>query len=46
MGVPEVTVKTDRGEVVLRPGDLVTFPKGLSCTWQVSKAVRKHYQFG
>lgn len=42
----EVTVKTDRGEVALRPGDLVTFPQGLSCTWHVSHAVRKHYRFG
>ena len=42
----EVVVKTDTGEVVLRPGDLATFPQGLSCTWHVSKAVRKHYRFG
>ena len=42
----DVTVKTDRGEVALRLGDLVTFPKGLSCTWHVRKAVRKHYRFG
>ena len=27
-------------------GDLVTFPQGLSCTWQVKKNVRKHYKFG
>ncbi|KAJ4968861.1 hypothetical protein NE237_015562 [Protea cynaroides] len=26
-------------------GDLVTFPKGLSCTWDVSVAVDKHYKF-
>lgn len=26
-------------------GDLVTFPTGMSCTWQIRKAVRKHYQF-
>ncbi|KAK2994708.1 hypothetical protein RJ640_002514 [Escallonia rubra] len=26
-------------------GDLVTFPKGLSCTWDVSVAVDKHYIF-
>ena len=25
--------------------DLVVFPKGLSCVWQVKKAVRKHYVF-
>jgi uncharacterized cupin superfamily protein len=42
----EVTVKTDRGEVALRPGDLVSFPQGLSCTWRVIKSVRKHYRFG
>lgn len=40
-----VTVKTDRGEVTIGKGDLVTFPKGLSCTWQVHQAVRKHYRF-
>jgi uncharacterized cupin superfamily protein len=27
-------------------GDLVIFPKGLSCVWKVEKAVRKHYNFG
>ena len=42
----DVVVKTDKGELALRPGDLVTFPKGLSCTWHVNKAVRKHYRFG
>ncbi len=26
-------------------GDLVTFPKGMSCTWKVLKDVRKHYRF-
>lgn len=26
-------------------GDLVTIPKGLSCTWDVSVAVDKHYKF-
>ena len=42
----EVTVKTDQGSVSLKPGDLVTFPKGLACTWHVIKPVRKHYRFG
>jgi len=27
-------------------GDLVVFPKGLSCVWQVKKPVRKYYVFG
>ncbi len=42
----EATVKTDEGEVSIGKGDWVTFPKGLSCTWIVKKAVRKHYHFG
>jgi hypothetical protein len=42
----EVTVKTDQGRATLTPGDLVTFPKGLSCTWHVTKPIRKHYRFG
>ena len=44
------------GEVVVTPqgggdavrvgqGDLVTFPVGLSCTWEVRRPVRKHYSF-
>ena len=27
-------------------GDLVTFPLGMECVWQVRKPVRKHYLFG
>ncbi|XP_010549643.1 PREDICTED: uncharacterized protein LOC104820759 [Tarenaya hassleriana] len=26
-------------------GDLVTIPKGLSCTWDVSVSIDKHYKF-
>lgn len=42
----EVTVKTKDGEVNIGKGDLVTFPKGLDCSWHIKKAVRKHYRFG
>ena len=42
----EVTVQTPEGETTIRKGDLVTFPRGLSCTWRVRRAVRKHYRFG
>lgn len=31
--------------VEIGPGDLVVFPKGLSCTWDVSVGVDKHYNF-
>ena len=41
----EVTVVTEEGESSIGPGDLVTFPSGLSCTWKVSKVVKKHYTF-
>jgi len=42
----EVEVIPEEGEPVhIGKGDLVTFPKGLSCTWKVKKPVRKHYQF-
>ena len=42
----EVTVKTPDGEVSFGKGDLVTFPLGLKCVWNVKKPVRKHYKFG
>lgn len=42
----EVTVKTPGGDVSFGKGDLVTFPKGLKCVWQIKGAVKKHYQFG
>jgi uncharacterized cupin superfamily protein len=43
----EVEVTPDGGETVkMGKGDLVTFPRGMSCTWRILKDVRKHYQFG
>jgi len=42
----DVTVETKDGErVSFNKGDFVTFPKGLSCTWNIKKPVRKHYNF-
>ena len=42
----EVTVTPDGGKPVnFRAGHLITFPQGMSCTWNISKAVRKHYRF-
>ena len=43
----EVVVTPDGGEPVsFGAGDLVTFPTGMSCTWEVRKPLRKHYHFG
>jgi len=42
----EVEVKTKDGKIVkFGKGDFVTFPKGLSCNWNIIKPVRKHYNF-
>ncbi len=42
----EVTVVPEHGEpVVFGADDLVVFPAGLSCTWTIHRAVRKHYRF-
>ena len=38
-------VKTPKGETKIQAGDLVTFPKGLKCQWQVLDKVRKVYKF-
>ena len=41
----KVNVKTDAGEVEINKGDLVTFPKGLKCTWNVIEKINKVYTF-
>jgi uncharacterized protein len=45
-----------RGRVIVTPdggepqefkrGDLVTFPLGMSCQWQILEDIEKHYNFG
>ncbi len=41
-----VTVTPDGGEPVeIEQGDLVTFPKGMSCTWKITRDIKKHYKF-
>jgi uncharacterized cupin superfamily protein len=43
----EVEVTANNGEKLdFKKGDLVQFKKGLNCTWNVKKPVRKHYNFG
>lgn len=41
----KVKVKTPEEEVEINAGDLVTFPKGLKCTWTVLEKIRKVYSF-
>jgi uncharacterized cupin superfamily protein len=41
-----VIVETDDGnKIEFGKGDFVTFPKGLSCTWDIKEPVKKHYNF-
>lgn len=39
-------VQTEEGNVEFGAGDYVVFPKGLKCTWEIKKKIRKHYNFG
>jgi len=41
-----VIVTPNGGQSVkMGKGDLVTFPAGMSCTWEITSDVRKHYCF-
>ena len=41
----KVKIKTPEEEVEINKGDLVTFPKGLKCTWNVLQKIKKVYTF-
>ncbi len=42
----EVIVTPEGGEPVqIGKGDLVTFPVGMACTWDIRCPVKKYYQF-
>jgi len=41
-----VKVRSPGQEVDFGPGDLVVFPQGMDCVWEVSAPVKKHYKFG
>jgi uncharacterized protein len=43
----KVVVEPENGDPVeFAAGDMVTFPSGLNCMWDIKEAVRKHYKFG
>ncbi len=41
-----IVTPVDGEPVEVGAGDLVTFPKGMSCTWKIRQDVKKHYIFG
>ena len=44
-GKVTVTPTDGRKAATFGKGDFVTFPAGMSCEWDVSEAVQKHYMF-
>ena len=45
-GEVEVTDSETGEKIEFKKGDLVQFPKGLKCVWNVKKPIRKYYRFG
>ena len=41
----KVAVSTASGMVEIKKGDLVTFPRGLRCSWNVIEPIKKVYMF-
>jgi len=44
-GQVTVTPSDGRKAATFGKGDYVTFPAGMSCTWDVTEAVEKHFMF-
>ncbi len=43
----EANIKTEAGEnYFIKSGDLVEFSSGLSCKWQITKRIKKHFRLG
>ena len=45
-GEVEVTDNSTGEKLEFKKGDLVQFPNGLECVWNVKKPVKKFYNFG
>ena len=41
-----IVTPVDQEPVTITEGDMVTFPKGMKCTWKITEAIEKHYSFG
>ena len=43
----EASINTEDGEIyIIKSGDLVEFPEGLNCEWQITKTIKKHFRLG
>ena len=42
----EAQIKSSFGTYTIKSGDLVVFPNGFSCIWEITKTIKKHYRIG
>ena len=43
----QAKISTQNGDIYeIKAGDLVEFPAGLNCEWEVTKSIKKHYRLG
>ena len=43
----QAKISTQNGDIYLiKAGDLVEFPAGLYCEWEITKSIKKHYRLG
>ncbi len=43
----EASVSDNEGHTIrFKAGDMVEFKEGLTCKWNITKPIRKHYRFG
>ena len=43
----QASIKTEDGETYnIKSGDLVEFPAGLICEWEITRNIKKHYRLG
>lgn len=42
----DITVESKHETVNIGAGDMIIFPEGLSCKWNIKEPVKKHYMLG
>jgi len=43
----QAKISTKNGDIYfIKAGDLVEFPAGLNCEWEVTNSIKKHYRLG
>ena len=42
----QATIKSSSQIYIIKSGDLVIFPVGFDCIWEIDKSIKKHYRIG